>query len=189
MENRTDIRNRFNWWLPLFAAIATFSLFGAVVMWTAERLVYALFVVPLMSLLLASVIAATVKKGGRLLPNLSILVSYWVISTVLVMNYSAIRTDARWLIWSHVYKSEVLSQPASTTGDLKHIEWDGWGWAGMDTSTFLVFDPTDSLRQAAKGHRPGKFNGIPCEAPVVRRLESQWYSVQYYTDVGWNDCP
>jgi hypothetical protein len=69
---------------------------------------------------------------------------------------------------------------------LRHIEWDGWGWAGMDTTVFLVFDPADSLSTAAKSHQPGKYNGLPCEVSRVRRLRSHWYNVQFYTDEYWD---
>ena len=85
-------------------------------------------------------------------------------------------------MWSQRYKSEVLAQSGGTTGELKHIEWDGWGWAGQDTTVYLVFDSTDSLAVAAANHAPGKFNGTPCEVAQVRRLESHWYTVQFYTD-------
>jgi hypothetical protein len=47
---------------------------------------------------------------------------------------------AKWFARSHDYKSEVLAQPSSI-GELRHIEWDGWGWAGQDTTVYLVFDP------------------------------------------------
>ena len=91
---------------------------------------------------------------------------------------------ARWLMWSRSYKAEVLAQPKSANEELKHIEWDGWGWAGMDTTVYLVFDPTDSLSRA-EGHHPGKYNGIPCKVPFVKRLEDKWYTVQFYTDQQW----
>jgi len=68
---------------------------------------------------------------------------------------------------------------------LKHIEWDGWGWGGQDTTVYLVFDPTNSLSAAAKVGQPGKFSGIPCEVFLVHRLESQWYTVQFYTNEFW----
>ncbi len=99
-----------------------------------------------------------------------------------------IRSAARWMVWSHGYKSEVLAQPAAANGDLKHIEWDVWGFAGIDTYVFLVFDPTDSLAMAALSRQPGKFDGIPCEVPLVRRLESHWYTVQNYTAQYWDKC-
>lgn len=69
--------------------------------------------------------------------------------------------------------------PASAKGDLKLIDWDGWGMFAQNTYVFLVFDPTDSLSVAAMTHQPGKFNGIPCEVLLVRRLKSQWYSVRF----------
>src|SRR6202035_4018692 len=91
---------------------------------------------------------------------------------------------ARWLARSRYYKSEVLAQPTAV-GELKHIEWDGWGGAGQDTTVYLVYDPTDSLVAAARDQKPGKFNGVPCEVFRVRRLESKWYTVQFYTDELW----
>lgn len=92
---------------------------------------------------------------------------------------------ARWLLGSRFYKAEVLSQPESAEKELKHIEWDGWGWVTMDTTVYLVSDPTDSLSQAASSHQPGKYNGLPCEVFLVRRLESHWYTVQFYTEEEW----
>src|SRR5580698_10876482 len=78
-----------------------------------------------------------------------------------VFGYPRPINYARWLIWSRSYKAEVLAQPDSSNEELKHIEWDGWGWAGMDTTVYLVFDPTDSLSRADPRH-PEKYKGIPC---------------------------
>jgi hypothetical protein len=188
MADRTDKANRFNYWLPLYAAVGTFVVFVAVATWTSEAFFYVLLVVPPVSLVLGSfaVIAAIAKKRRRSLAMVSMLVSYWAISAGLVVNYSAIRTVTRWLIWSHEYKSEVLAQPASSNGELKHIEWDGWGFPGAgDTTVYLVFDPADALSAAARSHRPGKFNGLPCEVPAVDRMEKNWYTVRFYTDEWW----
>jgi hypothetical protein len=120
--------------------------------------------------------------------RLALCAVFIVTLAVLVWNHSAVRTVARWLIWSRGYKSKVLAQPASANGELKHIEWDGWGWAGQNTTVFLVFDPTDSLSAAARSHQPGKFSGIPCEVFLVRRLESHWYTAQFYTNEYWRQC-
>jgi hypothetical protein len=106
---------------------------------------------------------------------------WWVV----IGQSSALGTSARWLARSQHYKAEVFALPNSTNGELKHIEWDGWGWGGQDTTVYLVFDPTDSLSQAASSHQPGKYNGIPCEVFLVRRLESHWYTVQFYTNQDW----
>lgn len=112
-------------------------------------------------------------------------ISVVLVSVVLVWNYSPIRTSIKWSVWSRSYKSEVLAQAASASGDLKHVEWDGWGWAGQDTTIYLVFDPTDSLSLAASSHKSGKFSGLPCEVSLVRQLESHWYAVQFYTNEYW----
>src|ERR1700720_952006 len=88
-------------------------------------------------------------------------------------NFYAFRTAAKWTLSSGSYKSKVLAETPPSHGEFKHIEWDGWGWAGQDTTVYLVFDPENTLSAAAKRHQPGKFSGIPCEVPVVNRVESQ----------------
>jgi hypothetical protein len=108
----------------------------------------------------------------------------FVIAVAIAWNFYTIRSEARWFVWSQRYKAEVLAQP-NATRELKHVEWDGWGWAGQDTTAYLVFDPTDSLSTAARNHRPGKFNGIPCEVPVIDRMERNWYAVRFYTNECW----
>ncbi len=123
------------------------------------------------------------------LSTLSMLLVFWATSAALAVydrkNPVVIRSTARWLIWSNDYKAKVLAQPATANSEMKHIEWDGWGWAGMDTTVYLVFDPTDSLSAAAQSHQPGKFNGIPFAVPLVHRMESHWYTVLFYTDESW----
>ena len=86
------------------------------------------------------------------------------------------------------YKARVLAQPSGE--ELKHAEWDGWGFAGADTTVFLVFDPTDSLAEELGAQPPVKARGLPCEVVRVRRLDSQWYAVLFYTETYWGqgDC-
>ena len=102
---------------------------------------------------------------------------FWASFALLFIYSVPIHILTRWLLWSHEYKNEVLAQPASNNGDLKHLEWDGWGWGGQDTSVFLVFDPMDSLSEPAKNRRGGHLNGMPCEVSLVRRMEAHWYIV------------
>lgn len=104
--------------------------------------------------------------------------------------------SARWRLKSDSYKREVLAQPtAEVLGrpeldkGLRHIEWDGWGWGGNYTVVYLVFDPDNGLANAASSGSKGKYPGIPCEVYRVRRLESHWYTVHFYTDSDWNHCP
>jgi hypothetical protein len=189
----SDEADRF----PLYSALAASAFFiviGIICPIDIAWFLRLFFVGPI--LLVASivvVICSIASKHGRryerLLLALGIL---WVVSAFFFFFDSdhslLIRSACRWMLWSHDYKRTILAQPTSANGDLKHIEWDGWGFAGSDTSVFLVFDPADSLAMAAKSGQPGKFDGIPCEVFLVRRLESHWYTVQNYTDQGWGEC-
>ena len=113
-----------------------------------------------------------------------LLVAFLAITALVAWSFYSIRASAKWWLWSQSYKNEVLAQ-TPLTGELKHIEWDGWGWAGQDTTVYLVFDSTDSLSEPAWKHASGKFNGIPCEIDRVSQLESHWYTVQFYTNEFW----
>jgi hypothetical protein len=182
--------DRFNWRLPLYAALATFVIFCLIAFWQSESIVYLLVVVPFVSLSLCILLirAAARRKLAGFLSILSMLIIFWAVSAILFENYFVIHTTARWVCLSREYKAKVLAQPATVPGELKHIEWDGWGWAGINTEVFLVFDPTDSLLVAAQSHEPGRFRGIPCEVYSVHRLESHWYTAQFYTGESWGEC-
>jgi hypothetical protein len=175
---RTFEGSRFFWLLPFCVVL------GALVLFTIgpndlSMIVY-LFVAAVTCLLL--LVVAIVRKR---LQSLLALLCFAAVSALLVRNYSLVRDQCRWLVWSHQYKVKVLAQSDLKTGDLKHVEWDSWGFAGSDTMEYLVFDPTDSLSVAAGSHQPGKFAGLPCEVPLVRRLERDWYAVRFYTDEFW----
>jgi hypothetical protein len=181
--------DRLNWSLPLYAAPGAVIVFLALVISSADLgvIVYLFVVVPVGSAVLLTL--AVRKKGRQRLTMLSMLLVYWAISAVLVDNNTAVREGARWFLWSKRYKAEVLRQPGSVSGELRHAEWDAWGFAGSGTTVvYVVFDPTDSLAAEAKRHRVGRFSGIPCEVPRVRRLENRWYSVMFYTGTDWGHC-
>jgi hypothetical protein len=65
--------------------------------------------------------------GKWRLPVYLVLGAFIAISAVVAWNFYAVRTAARWSVWSHSYKCEVLSQSPSASGQFKHVEWDGWG--------------------------------------------------------------
>jgi len=92
------------------------------------------------------------KRGSKTLWLLAIgaflIAASLVITVAVAWNFYSIRTATKWFLWSQRYKSEVLAQSGGAAGELKHIEWDGWGWVG-DTTVYLVFDSTDSLSVAA----------------------------------------
>lgn len=125
------------------------------------------------------------------LPVALMVATFWAVSALLFVYNIQIRTFTRWFLWSGRYKNKVLAQPASVNGSLKHIEWDGWGWAGQDFSVFLVFDPADSLSGPARSRQSGKLNGIPCKVSDVRRMDSHWYIVffdGYVDQSSWESC-
>lgn len=174
-----------NWRLPLYAGLTSLLVsVGAICL----RSLLPLFCASLLFSFLF-MCAALGQRFRQILLILTTLAAYWTVAAVLAIydakNADVIETEGRWLVLSHGYKAKVLAQPASGNEELKHIEWDGWGFAGMDTNVYLVFDPTDSLSLAAKSHRAGKYDGIPCVVPFVHRLESHWYTVLFYTDESW----
>jgi hypothetical protein len=187
IEKATQL-NAFDWRLPLYAAVGTLLVFLPFALSSADlgEIFYVFVAAPVVSLVL--IVFAVLRKGRRRQVTLSMLVVYWIVSATLVANYSAIRDTARWFLWANGYKAAVLRQPASENGEFKHTEWDGWGFVGADTVVYLVFDPNDSLR-ALTTHRPGgKSNGLSCDVSQIRRLESHWYAVTFFTDTSWGRC-
>lgn len=191
MSEKTTRRSHLSLWVPIIGILAAIIVFiPEVISPNVADVLYIFVVLPgLLFVSLCFLVYAAIRKKW---PIAVMLVTFWAFSTLLfgyeIERPVGVRSAIRWLLWSREYKSEVLAQPGSTNVDFKHIEWDGWGWGGSDTSVFLVFDPTDSLAAAAKSHQPGKFKGIPCEVPLVRRLESHWYSVMFYTNTSWDRC-
>jgi hypothetical protein len=99
-----------------------------------------------------------------------------------------VRAPVRWALHRSEFKGEVESLPTPPNGELKHVEWDGWGFAGLETNVYLVFDPSDSLAQVASSGDAGKVPGIPCKFDRARRLEKSWYAVVYFTEESWSQC-
>jgi hypothetical protein len=191
---------RRSWRLPLYTAIFAFVIFVPIAISNPDTFFFSslFFLAPTLlffSVILIVLLANSAFGHGRrqVLPILAAVALLWVIPVPSYFYNRAhpfeLHETARWLVWSHEYKREVLAQGASANGDLKYIEWDATGFAGVANNTvYLVFDPTDTLSAAAKNHQAGKFNGIPCEVRLVRRLESHWYAVLFYTDQTWNQC-
>jgi hypothetical protein len=185
-----------NYWILICPVLAASIVLFPLLCWANSDVLYVFLIGPLALLATALIIlifAAFRKIRRHFLRVLTMLAIFWIVSFLLVKNSFSIRTSARWLIWSHDYKSEVLAQAAPADGEFRHMVWEATGFAGVANDTiYLVFDPTDSLAAAAKGHSAGKFNGIPCKVPLVSRLESHWYTVLFYTDEGWGkpkqDC-
>jgi hypothetical protein len=124
-----------------------------------------------------------VRRGRQRLAALLVVMTYVAALILLMSNYSLVRDHVRWALESRKYKVKVLAQNPGE--GLKHAEWDGWGFAGADTTEFLVFDPNNSLAAATESRAPVKMRSLPCDVVRVRRLENQWYAVLFYTDTYW----
>ena len=149
--------------------------------------VFIMLLGPIVCVALLIVALLTIRR--QTMASLLMLVVFCAVCWTLLRVSDDVRTVCRWTIHKNAYKAEVLAQPDSTDGHLKHAEWDGWGFPGVgDTVLYLVFDPNDSLASAARTGSPGKFSGIPCEVLHVRRLETQWYTVLFYTETDWEHC-
>jgi hypothetical protein len=121
------------------------------------------------------------QKVERRLAVLVVVMAYVLAAMLLMWNYSLSRDYSRWLfLWSR-YKPKVLAQPSGE--GLQHVEWDGWGFAGIsDTTSFLV---------VWRGHaHRSKPRSLPCEVLRVSRLGGQWYAVLFYSEMCWGqgDC-
>ena len=191
MADKKTEASSFNWWLPSRAGFLTLfaSILVAVCQADTALLLYLFFGLILIVFSIALLVYTVFGKGRRKrLTLLSTLAAVWVVSASVFVYHGHVRTTARWLVWSRNYKDKVLAQQAPANGEFRHVEWDGWGWAGQDTPVNLVFDPRDSLSAAASIRQPGKLDGIPCAVPEVSRLESQWYAVLFYTNEDWDRC-
>lgn len=145
-------------------------------------LTYLFLVVPIGCLAFFLVLLfAIAKKTRKSFSILLTVVAFVFAAGALLKTQNVLRPSLRWLLWSRHLKAEVLAQPTPANEELKHIEWDGWGGAPVgDWTVYVVYDPTDSLSEAAKSGWSGtykKYKGIPCEVETIRRLESHWYSV------------
>ena len=186
-------RDRIIWWLPSAAVFGAGGLLMSLMIHGADDAVlFVLLIAPIFCFigLLWLLVAAIRKRPRQCLSVLLALVGFVAISWTLERSEATLRPSLRWLLWSQQYKAQLMTQPDPANGELKHLEWDAWGFVPSGfTVTYLVFDPSDSLATAAKTKIPGRFGGIPCEVPGVFRLEKQWYGVRFYTDEDWRNCP
>ncbi len=177
----------FRPWIWFAAALAAFAIFVLVAVFGSAFAVL-VYLYLLMPLGVSAVLAVGLLLAKR--HTLSILIATVVfcgVTLLLFQNADAVKDIARWRLYGAKYQRRVLAEPQPAE-QLKHVEWDGWGFAGMDTTVYLVFDPSNSLAVAASRHSSGKFAGIPCPVASVRRLAREWYAVEFYTGEIWNEC-
>jgi hypothetical protein len=172
----------------LYTALAALVLFVAIDTFQADIAISLHLFVGLLlffSIIFLAIYAVVSRKNRRRgLHQLATLAIFLAVLTASFFfnraYFIGIRSAARWLIWSHDYKAQVLAGPEPPNGELRNIEWDGGGMFAQDWDVFLVFDPTDSLAGPTKSLQSCKLNGIPCsEAGLVRRMDSHWYIVLF----------
>jgi hypothetical protein len=132
-------------------------------------------------------VVAAVNIRRNLLASLAMVVAFSLVGWLLLKFSYDIYAIGRWLAHSEQYKAEVMTQPQPPNGELKHIAWDGWGLAGIETIAYLVFEPDSKLTTVPKT-ASGQYIGIPCAVWRVRRLEPHWYYVVFYTNTSWTEC-
>jgi hypothetical protein len=139
--------------------------------------------------LIATLILIGLAIASRNLVGVAIVAAYIVIALALLANNAyPLRERVRWAAFASQYKAHVVASHPQQRRQLPHAVWDAWGWTGMDTFVYLVFDPNDSLLPASRLKSPGKPPGIPCAVYSVHQMEPHWYSVHYYTSKEWDSC-
>src|ERR1700761_5010706 len=166
---------RRTWLMPSIATLAFILVFLPLLLIPGVYDDYFLIVLPAIFIAgICTLIYAAVRKKLQI----ALLVfAFWALSVFVDFHNFQLRTFIRWTLFAHQYRNQVLAQPEPLDGSLKHIEWDGWGWAGQDFSVFLVFDPTDALDEPARVHQFGKVPRVPCAVSEVRQLDPHWYIV------------
>jgi hypothetical protein len=172
---------RFGWRMPAYGALAAVLIFVPRLISSSMEVLYWFLILPGLAFLGICVLIYKDLWVAVMVP------AFFAVSAVMFLGGYPIRTFTRWLLWSGQYKREVLTQPTPFNGELKHMEWDGSGFAGTETTVFLVFDPTNSLAAAAHNNQFGKFKGIPCDVSEVDRMDSHWYLIEI-DDGNWGGC-
>lgn len=172
----------------LIAALSAFAIFVPLTVYASplKEFIYVFLLVPLgVAVLLAGAIILRSRHAPALLGAILV---FCAMTWVLNKNSMTIRNAGRWRMDGKHYQKAVLAQP-QIPGELKHVVWDKWGFprAG-NTTVYLVYDPGNSLAQAAANHASGKFAGLPCPVSLIRQLASQWYAVEFYTKQTWESC-
>jgi len=187
LKNAFD-RNHFARWFPIYiAGSIALALFPLTFSSSDFSVIfYVCVTVPLVCLCLGILVLKC--RRTRRTAAVATLAAFLVFTGMLLTNFLVIKDAVRWFAYGRILKGEVLKQPEPINSSLRHIEWEGWGFAGNDTTVYLVFDPKNALANATKKQTSGKFGDLPCEVYRIRQRESQWYTVQFYTQTDWDSC-
>jgi lysylphosphatidylglycerol synthetase-like protein (DUF2156 family) len=189
MVETNTAETRGDWKLPLSLVAASTIGLLLLIVYTAYFFVWIPIIATIVGLscLILMVTAAIRKRLRQIILLLLATVAFVAMAAVFDKGGDSLRSYLRWLLWSRRFKAEVLAQPAPSNGELRHMVWEETGFAGVaNVTSYIAFDPSDALSNA---HLPGKVAGIPCTVLRAFRLERHWYSVWFYTDETWSECP
>jgi lysylphosphatidylglycerol synthetase-like protein (DUF2156 family) len=189
MVETNTAETRGDWKLPLSLVAASTIGLLLLIVYTAYFFVWIPIIATIVALncLILMVTAAIRKRLRQIMLLLLATVAFVAMAAVFDKGGDSLRSYLRWLLWSRRFKAEVLAQPAPSNGELRHMVWEETGFAGVaNVTSYIAFDPSDALSNA---HLPGKVAGIPCTVLRAFRLERHWYSVWFYTDETWSECP
>jgi len=159
---------RADWKLPLLVVAASTIGFLLLIVYTAYFFVWIPFIATIVCLacLTLMVIAAIRKRRRQIILLLLAIVAFVAVAAVLDKGGESLRSYLRWLLWSRRFKAEVLAQPSPRTGELRHMEWEATGFAGVANSTlYLVFDPSDAVANVTRQGRWYPLRGACCATP------------------------
>jgi hypothetical protein len=178
------------WFLVVLAGLASilcYSPFLFLKYFDFESIFYLLFLAFAFFVFLIVVAARGVitKRWVDLKIFLAVMV-FLATSFLMFLATDHLRPWARWLTGARHYKQEVQLLPADPRTGIRLMEWDGWGFAGSDTSVILMYEPTDTLGEALRKHTPGRFAEFAKHVWSYERLERCWNSVTFYTNDAWD---
>ncbi len=173
------------WRFPLSSALAAFVLYVPFLYtksFDLESIGYLLllFVLTLAFCFWILVRGVAFRRWGNRTSVYAVL-AFLAVSIGMFLSNQRLRPWARWLVASGRYTTLVLQQPPDPQTGLRSIEWDGWGWAGMNTSVDLVYDHKDSLAHEIRNNPKGRFAEIAEKTAFAQRLGPGWYSLTLYT--------
>lgn len=181
-------KRMMRWWIAaLMSATAAFVLYLPFLYMKSFEFESLLYIA---ALVFGTVALAIGILGRRLLMKvwttwkvIPAVAAFWAVSILMFLWTEDLRPRARWLIESGNYQDMVLRQAPDPISGLRHAEWDGSGWAGMDTSVELVYDPSDSLAKDLNAN--DRYAEVAAKAAHVQRLSRNWYSVTLFTSETW----